>query len=360
MSPPVPLGREVRDWVLVPLTLTIGLMMVMRQYAMVSSVGGSCGCLPTLGAPSDAGAGTQGWWAVCVRGPCPPARATETRPQRECFPPISNAPFSPLSRPCAHPLPPLSQTLLAAPSISSTKADLKEVRERTALARSALTRGAGAWIGTPGLAARKAFLAAPGSGVFSSKPVTKSAHEAMMTNPDAVTGMLKQSLGGIVPQVAMGTFVSTFFSGFILGRAPLSLPPSFRAMLQRGVDLPGLDVSYFTSLSFYILLLFGLRGVFTLLFADAALDEAALQRAAMTGGFGGGSGAAGPPPDMAKAFEGEKAALGLYAPVCRLEAAGGAGSGGGGGGSRGRAATGPVGAAAAAAAVLRARLGRRA
>lgn len=35
MSPPVPLGREVRDWVLVPLTLTIGLMMVMRQYAMV-------------------------------------------------------------------------------------------------------------------------------------------------------------------------------------------------------------------------------------------------------------------------------------------------------------------------------------
>jgi hypothetical protein len=257
-------------------------------------------------------------------------------------------------RPPRHP----TQTLLAAPASSSAKADLKEVRERTALARSALTRNAGAWIGAPGLAARKAFLAAPATGVFATKPVTKSAHEAMMTNPDAVTGMLKQSLGGIVPQIAMGTFVSTFFSGFILGRAPLSLPPSFRAMLQRGVDLPGLDVSYFTSLSFYILLLFGLRGVFTLLFADGALDEAALQRAAMTGGFGGGgaaggAGGGGAPPDMAKAFEAEKAALALFAPACRLEA----GSGGGGGRSA-AAASGPAGANAAAAAVLRARLGR--
>ena len=59
-----------------------------------------------------------------------------------------------------------------------------------------------------------------------------------MTNPDAVTGMLKQSLGGIVPQIAMGTFVSFFFSGFILGRVPFPLSPSFRVMLQRGVDLP--------------------------------------------------------------------------------------------------------------------------
>ena len=53
-----------------------------------------------------------------------------------------------------------------------------------------------------------------------------------MTNPDAVTGMLKQSLGGIVPQVAMGAFVSFFFSGFILGKVPFPLSPSFRLMLQ--------------------------------------------------------------------------------------------------------------------------------
>ncbi len=48
-----------------------------------------------------------------------------------------------------------------------------------------------------------------------------------------------------------------------------SLPtfaPVHHFVLQRGIDLPSLDPSYFTSLSYYFLLLFGLRGVMTLLF----------------------------------------------------------------------------------------------
>jgi hypothetical protein len=64
--------------------------------------------------------------------------------------------------------------------------------------------------------------------------------------------------------------VNFFFSGFILGRIPFALSPKFRIMLQRGIDLPALDPSYFTSLSYYLLLLFGLRGVLTLLFRCAA------------------------------------------------------------------------------------------
>lgn len=40
-------------------------------------------------------------------------------------------------------------------------------------------------------------------------------------------------------------------------------------VLQRGIDLTSLDVSYFTSLSYYILLLFGARGVFSLVFRCA-------------------------------------------------------------------------------------------
>ena len=40
--------------------------------------------------------------------------------------------------------------------------------------------------------------------------------------------------------------------------------------LQRGVDLPSLDVTYFTSLSYYILLLFGLNGLLRMLFRDQA------------------------------------------------------------------------------------------
>jgi hypothetical protein len=40
--------------------------------------------------------------------------------------------------------------------------------------------------------------------------------------------------------------------------------------MQRGIDLGSLDVTYFTSLSYYILLLFGLRGVFSLVFRCVA------------------------------------------------------------------------------------------
>jgi hypothetical protein len=64
----------------------------------------------------------------------------------------------------------------------------------------------------------------------------------------------------------MGTIVSFFFSGFVMGKVPFSLSPRFRPMLQRGVDLASLDVSYFTGLSYYILLLFSSRGPFSLVF----------------------------------------------------------------------------------------------
>ena len=43
--------------------------------------------------------------------------------------------------------------------------------------------------------------------------------------------------------------------------------------LQRGIDLPSLDVTYFTSLSYYMLLLFGLRGVMSLFFKEDTIDE---------------------------------------------------------------------------------------
>jgi len=39
-------------------------------------------------------------------------------------------------------------------------------------------------------------------------------------------------------QIAMGTFVSYFFSGFILGKIPFPLSPSFRLMLQASLTLP--------------------------------------------------------------------------------------------------------------------------
>lgn len=53
----------------------------------------------------------------------------------------------------------------------------------------------------------------------------------------------------MVPQVAMMGVVNQFFSGFVLVKIPFPLTPSFKSMLQRGIPLASLDVTYVTSLS---------------------------------------------------------------------------------------------------------------
>ena len=55
-------------------------------------------------------------------------------------------------------------------------------------------------------------------------------------------------------------------------------------MLQRGIDLGSLHVSYFTSLSLYIVLLFSLRGVLSLMFHETVFDETEMMRKQMSGG----------------------------------------------------------------------------
>eukprot|EP00884_Botryococcus_braunii_P007015 jgi/Botrbrau1/16314/Bobra.0066s0082.1 len=241
MSSDLVLDRDVRDWVLVPLTVSIFLMMLIRQYATQVLMGGT----------------------------------------------------------------------------SSTPADLKEVRERNGIARANVLRLNFGFIPESGFRQRKLYFNARETGFFNKKSEARSAQEQMMTNPDFMTNMMKQNLSGIVPQIAMGAFVSFFFSGFILGKIPFPLSPSFRLMLQRGVDLPSLDVTYFTSLSYYILLLFGLRGVLMLFFRENTVDETQMYRQQMGGGTGGMPGM--PTPDPNKAFEAEKAALELLEYKWRLE-----------------------------------------
>ena len=63
-----------------------------------------------------------------------------------------------------------------------------------------------------------------------------------------------------VPNMLMMTVISFFFSGFVLVKVPFPVTQRFKQMLQRGVDLATLDTSYVSSLSWYFLLMFGLRG----------------------------------------------------------------------------------------------------
>ena len=110
-----------------------------------------------------------------------------------------------------------------------------------------------------------------------------SAHEKMMSDPSMMTNLMKKQLTGTAPHLVMGFLVNQFFAGFVMGKVPFTLSPRFRAMLQRGIDMASLDVSYFTSLSFYVLLLFGLKGILSLIFSGDTIDESAVMQQSMAG-----------------------------------------------------------------------------
>ena len=103
-----------------------------------------------------------------------------------------------------------------------------------------------------------------------------------------MVGMMKQNLVMIVPNMLLMGWITYFFSGFILVKLPFPLTDRFKQMLQRGVSMGGLDVSYVSSLSWYFVNLFGLRGLFACVLGSdsAGLDNAEVMAQQMQGGMG--------------------------------------------------------------------------
>uniref|UniRef100_A0A383VG52 ER membrane protein complex subunit 3 n=1 Tax=Tetradesmus obliquus TaxID=3088 RepID=A0A383VG52_TETOB len=164
---------------------------------------------------------------------------------------------------------------------------LAEIQEQQGVTRSQRIRAAANWLPESAFRMRKEFFTEKESGVFNKEPCTRPMHETMATDPSFMVDMMKKNLTGMLPQIVMGAAVSFFFSGFVMGKVPFGLSPRFRPMLQRGVDLSSLDVSYFTSLSYYFALLFASRGPFSLVFRENTLDETEMMKRQMNPMAGG-------------------------------------------------------------------------
>jgi len=117
----------------------------------------------------------------------------------------------------------------------------------------------------------------------------------MMSNPGAMMDMLKGQFTYMVPNFVMMAFVNYFFNGFVCLKVPFPLPSThFKSMLQRGVDLTALDVSYVSSLCCYFLVTFGLNGVYRLLLEEGQeVDETRMMQMQMGMGMMGGGGGQG-------------------------------------------------------------------
>jgi hypothetical protein len=93
---------------------------------------------------------------------------------------------------------------------------------------------------------------------------------AMLNNP---MGMMKGYMVFMVQNMVMMQGIQHFFSGFILLKVPFPLTVGFKSMFQRGlVELPDLESSYVSSVSWYFLVMYGLRSFFKLAIGEPALE----------------------------------------------------------------------------------------
>eukprot|EP00475_Leptophrys_vorax_P006949 TRINITY_DN14359_c0_g1_i1.p1 TRINITY_DN14359_c0_g1~~TRINITY_DN14359_c0_g1_i1.p1 ORF type:complete len:252 (+),score=32.08 TRINITY_DN14359_c0_g1_i1:138-893(+) len=191
---------------------------------------------------------------------------------------------------------------------TDAKLDIKAVKEGQIVIRARNLRGAAGFIPARSFSARRQYMCNEDDGLLHvPKGQASNPSAAMFSDPNVAMDMMKKNLGMIVPQTLTFAWVNFFFSGFVAAKVPFPLTQKFRGMLQNGIDLSTVDVSYVSSRSWYFLNLFGLRGLFTLILGeDNATDDTQRMMAMQMGSFGA---------DPTKVLSAEKDALELLQPV---------------------------------------------
>ncbi|KXS12160.1 transmembrane protein [Gonapodya prolifera JEL478] len=200
---------------------------------------------------------------------------------------------------------------------SPPKTNVKAVREMQALQRAARLRTCYGQISPASFELRRTKLSeAFTEGKYLKNPASREQGAAPpnpMTDPqgmEQMMDMMKKNMAMFIPQTLIMSWITFFFSGFVALKLPFPLTLRFKAMLQRGIETADMDVSWVSSLSWYFLNLFGLRGIFTLILGEENGERSVDDIKAMqTFSPAGQPGAA--QQDLSKMFEGEKELLQL-------------------------------------------------
>ncbi|KAL6845899.1 hypothetical protein ACP4OV_023347 [Aristida adscensionis] len=176
--------------------------------------------------------------------------------------------------------------LMRSPVPSSTP-DPKNVKEGQLVIRARNLRSNSQFIPAKAFKARKVYYTNEENGLLHvPKEDAQKAQAAMFSDPNMAMDMMKKNLSMIIPQTLTFAWVNFFFSGFVAAKIPFPLTQRFRGMLQNGIDLSTVDVSYVSSRSWYFLNLFGLRGLFSLILGEENATDDAQKMMQMGGGFG--------------------------------------------------------------------------
>lgn len=159
-----------------------------------------------------------------------------------------------------------------------------EGRAKNSLARAMRLRGGSSnFITSAKWEARRRYLSAKDGGHLREEAdwaeheaTTEKAKEASggmdMMNPMSMMEGMQGNLAFMVQNMVMMQGISFFFKGFILVKVPFPLTNGFKGMFQRGLDLSTLDTSYVSSVSWYFLVMFGLRAFFRLVIGDPSQE----------------------------------------------------------------------------------------
>lgn len=173
---------------------------------------------------------------------------------------------------------------------SSSTPELKALKEGQIVMRARYLRSAGNFIPAKAFKSRRLYYNNEENGLLHvPKGQGQNMQAQMFSDPNMAMDMMKKNLSMIVPQTLTFAWVNFFFSGFVAAKIPFPLTQRFRPMLQNGIDLSSVDVSYVSSRSWYFLNLFGLRGFFSLILGEEnATDDTQkmMQMGGQMGGFG--------------------------------------------------------------------------
>ncbi|KAJ3308613.1 ER membrane complex subunit 3 [Boothiomyces sp. JEL0838] len=200
---------------------------------------------------------------------------------------------------------------------SPPKPDIKQLRESACLLRVRTFRSLSGGLAKQAYEGRKEYFV-KNMHSYLKNPNAEATNP--MSDPGQMEGtmeMMKKNMMMIVPQTLIMSWISFFFSGFILTKLPFPLTLRFKAMLQSGIETQDMDVTWVSSISWYFLNLFGLNSVYTLLLGDSSTASGSMDMMQMQ--QMSGSNPMAQPSEAIKTFKSEAEFLELHKYKFRFE-----------------------------------------